>query len=107
MSIQSHTVSHPDLAERVRQPAAVPSWWTSRQAIQQALDRPVYALAYPAGSYSQRVIQAAKAAGYVMAVATSKGAALGPKSVFEITRRRVQALPAARELCEVARLDER
>ena len=90
MSIQSHTVSHPDLPSasdsRLRSELV-----DSRQAIQQALDRPVYALAYPAGSYSQRVIQAAKAAGYVMAVATSKGAALGPKSVFEITRRRVQA----------------
>ena len=90
MSIQSHTVSHPDLPSasdsRLRSELV-----DSREAIRQALDRPVYALAYPAGSYDLRVIPAAKAAGYVMAVSTSKGAGLGPKALFEITRRRVQA----------------
>jgi peptidoglycan/xylan/chitin deacetylase (PgdA/CDA1 family) len=95
MSIQSHTVSHPDLPSasdsRLRSELG-----DSREAIRQALDRPVYALAYPAGSFDQRVIEAAKAAGYVMGVSTSKGQGLNRAALFEITRRRVQPfLPLA------------
>ncbi len=90
MSIQSHTVSHPDLPgasdSRLRS-----ELMGSREAIRQALGRPVYAVAYPAGSFDQRVIAAAKEAGYVMGVATSKGDGLSTKGIFEITRRRVQA----------------
>lgn len=90
MSIQSHTVSHPDLPSasdgRLRSELV-----DSRTAIQQALGRPVYAVAYPAGSYDQRVVTAAKDAGYVMGVATSKGRGLSKEGIFEITRRRVQA----------------
>jgi peptidoglycan/xylan/chitin deacetylase (PgdA/CDA1 family) len=95
MSIQSHTVSHPDLPSasdsRLRSECV-----DSREAIQQALGGPVYALAYPAGSYDERVIEAAKAAGYVMGISTSKGRGLSPTAPFEITRRRIQAfLPLA------------
>jgi peptidoglycan/xylan/chitin deacetylase (PgdA/CDA1 family) len=90
MAIQSHTVSHPDLrgipAARLEAELA-----DSRAAITQAVAEPGYVLCYPGGAYDQRVIEAAKAAGYVMAVATGRGKDLDPKAVFEIKRRRVQA----------------
>ncbi len=48
------------------------------------------------GAYDERVIEAAKAAGYVMAVATGNGKDLDPRAVFKIKRHRVQAfLPLA------------
>jgi peptidoglycan/xylan/chitin deacetylase (PgdA/CDA1 family) len=95
MSIQSHTVSHPDLvkASASRLNAELVD---SRTAIAQALNRPVYAVAYPSGSFDQTVVAAARSAGYVMGVATSKGAGLSKTGIFEITRRRVPAfLPLA------------
>lgn len=90
MSIQSHSVSHPDLtgvsAERLRSELA-----DSRAAITEAIGEPGYVLSYPAGSYNERVKEAAQAAGYVMALATDRGADLDPYAVFEIKRKRVQA----------------
>ncbi len=88
MSIQSHSYSHPDLPgasdDRLRSELV-----DSRSAIEEQIGQPVYVLCYPAGSYDQRVIEATEAAGYVMAVATNKGQALGPEAPFEITRVRV------------------
>lgn len=90
MSIQSHSVSHPDLrgvsAARLEAELA-----DSRSAITQAVGEPGYVLCYPSGGYDDRVIEAARAAGYVMAVVTGNGKDLDPSAVFEIKRRRVQA----------------
>ncbi|MCE5254754.1 MAG: polysaccharide deacetylase family protein [Actinomycetia bacterium] len=89
MSIQSHSVSHPDLTgvsdERLRSEVS-----DSRGAIAEITGEPGYVFCYPAGSYDPRVVAAVRAAGYVMAVTTDKGAPLSPDSVFEITRTRVQ-----------------
>lgn len=95
MAVQSHTVSHPDLtripAERLQTELA-----DSRDAISEATGEVGYALSYPGGAHNETVIEAARAAGYVMAVTTDGGAALGPESLFEITRKRVQPfLPMA------------
>jgi peptidoglycan/xylan/chitin deacetylase (PgdA/CDA1 family) len=95
MSIQSHSVSHPDLrgasAARLKSELV-----DSRAAIAEALGVPSYALCYPSGDYNTRVIQAARAAGYVMAVTTDHGKEGDPSGVFELHRRRVQAfLPLA------------
>ncbi len=90
MSIQSHSISHPDLTgvsdERLKTELV-----DSRNAIAEAVGEPGYVLSYPAGSHDERVMEAARAAGYVMAVATDDGAELDPDSVFEITRKRIQA----------------
>jgi peptidoglycan/xylan/chitin deacetylase (PgdA/CDA1 family) len=90
MSIQSHTVSHPDLrgvsATRLESELV-----GSRQAIADAIGQPSYALCYPSGAYNDTVIAAARSAGYVMAVATDKGREGDPAAVFEMKRRRVSA----------------
>jgi peptidoglycan/xylan/chitin deacetylase (PgdA/CDA1 family) len=89
MSIQSHSYSHPGLPgvsdERLRSELV-----DSRDAIGQALDQPVCVLSYPSGEYDDRVVRAAKAAGYVMAVTTDKGGPLSREDIFEITRTRIQ-----------------
>lgn len=90
MSIQSHTVAHPDLrgvsAARLESELV-----DSSQAIEDAIGERSYVLSYPAGAYDDTVIQATKAAGYVMAVATDRGAEGDPSAVHELKRRRVQA----------------
>jgi peptidoglycan/xylan/chitin deacetylase (PgdA/CDA1 family) len=90
MAVQSHSYSHPGLPgasdERLRSELV-----NSRASIEQQVEQPVYVLSYPAGEYDARVIEAAEAAGYVMAVATDKGARLGPDSLFEIKRTRIAA----------------
>lgn len=90
MSIQSHTVSHPDLrgvpTARLESELA-----DSSQAIADAVGERSYVLSYPAGAYDDTVIQATRAAGYVMAVTTDKGAEGQPSAVYELKRRRVQA----------------
>ncbi len=90
MAVQSHSYSHPGLPgvsdERLRSELE-----KSRSSIEAHVDQPVYVLSYPAGEYDQRVIEAAKDAGYVMAVATDKGERLNPDAPFEITRRRIPA----------------
>jgi peptidoglycan/xylan/chitin deacetylase (PgdA/CDA1 family) len=90
MSVQSHSYSHPGLTgvsdERLRSELV-----DSRTALLNEMGPPEYVLCYPAGEYDKRVIEAAKSAGYVMAVATSKGQALGPGAPFEIERVRIQA----------------
>jgi len=90
MAVQSHSYSHPGLPgasdERLRSELV-----NSRASIEEHVGQPVYVLSYPAGEYDARVIEAAKAAGYVMAVATGKGQRLGPEAPFEIKRTRVAA----------------
>ncbi len=95
MSVQSHTVSHPDLTgvsdSRLRSELA-----DSRAAIAEAIGEPGYVVCYPSGAHDERVIEAVEAAGYVMALATDKGVELSPAAPFEITRARVQPyLPIA------------
>jgi peptidoglycan/xylan/chitin deacetylase (PgdA/CDA1 family) len=90
MSIQSHTVSHPDL-RGVSASKLESELVDSRQAIAEAIGEPSYVLCYPAGAYDSRVIEATRAAGYVMAVATDKGQEGDPAAVYEMKRRRIQA----------------
>jgi peptidoglycan/xylan/chitin deacetylase (PgdA/CDA1 family) len=90
MSIQSHTFSHPDLRE-ISDERLQSELVDSRATIAEAVGEPGYALCYPAGAYDDRVIEAAKAAGYVMAVVTDEGEVLEPEAIFEIRRARVQA----------------
>jgi peptidoglycan/xylan/chitin deacetylase (PgdA/CDA1 family) len=90
MAVQSHSYSHPGLPgasdDRLRSELV-----NSRASIEEQVGQPVYVLSYPAGEYDARVIEAAKAAGYVMAVATDKGQRLGPDALFEIKRTRIAA----------------
>ena len=88
MSIQSHTVSHPDL-RGVSSARLEMELVDSRHAIAAALGEPSYVLCYPAGAYNTRVIEAVRAAGYVMAVTTDTGSAVEPAGVFKLKRHRV------------------
>jgi peptidoglycan/xylan/chitin deacetylase (PgdA/CDA1 family) len=90
MSIQSHTVSHPDL-RGVSESRLASELADSRSAIEEVIGEPSYVLAYPSGAYDGQVIEATRAAGYVMAVATDKGKEGDPAGVYEMRRRRVQA----------------
>ncbi|OFW60546.1 MAG: hypothetical protein A2133_11815 [Actinobacteria bacterium RBG_16_64_13] len=90
MSIQSHTFSHPGLTG-VSDARLESELADSRSAIAEAVGEPGYVLCYPSGAYDDRVIEAARSAGYVMAVTTDGGASLSPGAVFEITRARVRA----------------
>lgn len=90
MSIQSHTVSHPDL-RGVSASKLKSELIDSRKAIADAVGEPSYVLSYSSGAYDGTVIEATRAAGYVMAVATDKGTEGDPAAVYEMRRRRVQA----------------
>ena len=88
MDIESHTVSHPDLtlldAGRLEQELA-----ESRAALVSHLQNAPVALAYPAGAYNARVIKAARAAGYLLAVTTHHGTVLDPAQRYSWPRVRV------------------
>lgn len=90
MSVQSHSYSHPDLTgvsdDRLRRELE-----DSRASVADAVGEPGYAFCYPAGACDDRVVDAVRAAGYVMAVVTDKGEVLDSGAIFEIRRSRVQA----------------
>ena len=90
MSIQSHTVSHPDL-RTVSDSRLASELVDSRDAISLATGLLPYALAYPYGACDGRVIQAARSAGYAMAVVTGRGKEGDPGALFELRRRQVLA----------------
>lgn len=102
MHIQSHTVSHPDLRDvsDVRLRSEVED---SRRAISEGVGQPGCVLAYPAGSYNARVIEATRAAGYVMAVTTDHGRPVDPQVPFEIRRLRVQAFTSISEFARLVK----
>ena len=89
MAVQSHTVSHPDLTQ-ISGNKLAQELVDSRAKIEEEIKAPVYALAYPAGAYNSRVIEATKAAGYSLAVSTDEGGGTAPETVFEIKRARIQ-----------------
>jgi peptidoglycan/xylan/chitin deacetylase (PgdA/CDA1 family) len=95
MSVQSHSVSHPDLRE-VTASKLKSELADSSQAIADEIGESSYVFCYPSGAYNQTVIEAVRAAGYLMAVATDKGSEGDPSAVYEMKRHRVMAfLPLA------------
>jgi peptidoglycan/xylan/chitin deacetylase (PgdA/CDA1 family) len=85
MGVESHTERHADLsalsAEALREELG-----RSREAIQDAMGYSPVALSYPFGRYDQRVIDAAAAAGYLMALTTHEGAKLRPAEIYSLPR---------------------
>ncbi len=90
MSIQSHTRSHPDLtglsAEALRAQLA-----GSKTDIEGQLGGSVRVLCYPSGAYDEPVMEAARSAGYTLAVTTKPGKDLDPASALELPRVRIPA----------------
>lgn len=86
--VLSHTVSHPDLMKIDAARLAV-EMRESRATLEARLGHPVVSFAYPFGSYDARVVQAARDAGYRMAVAADGGNARDTDPMMEIPRWKV------------------
>jgi peptidoglycan/xylan/chitin deacetylase (PgdA/CDA1 family) len=88
VAIESHTVRHQDL-RRLEAAALREELAGSREAIRAHLGREPIVLGYPPAAYNSRVMSAAKAAGYLMAVTTHYGKKLDPVSRHSWPRIRV------------------
>lgn len=91
MSIESHTVSHPADLRTVDDSRLAKELDDSRDAIAGNLGLTPESLSYPCGKSDARVLAAAKAAGYLMAVSTNAGSDVGADADFQIRRVRVAA----------------
>jgi len=85
MAIESHTARHADLT-KVTATALRAELTQSREAIQTQLGRVPLVLSYPFGHYDQGVIDATRAAGYLMAVTTHQDRMLAPDSAYSWPR---------------------
>jgi peptidoglycan/xylan/chitin deacetylase (PgdA/CDA1 family) len=90
MSIQSHTVSHPELPEvstaRLKTELA-----QSRDAIASNLGYVPRVLSYPSGKYDAKVEAEAATAGYRVAVTTHFGKRVDPAAIMAVPRVRIPA----------------
>jgi peptidoglycan/xylan/chitin deacetylase (PgdA/CDA1 family) len=85
MLIESHTVTHPVLT-RIPLLAVRRELVQSRQALWHNLGIDARVLCYPYGTYNSSVIDAARAAGYVMAFTTRAGLVMEPQAIFALPR---------------------
>ncbi len=97
MSIESHTVSHPLDLRTLDDDGLARELGDSKAAIAEKLGLTPESLSYPSGKYDQRVIAAAKAAGYLTAVGTNSGSDVGADANFEIRRIRVLAFESTED----------
>ncbi|HEY6057885.1 MAG TPA: polysaccharide deacetylase family protein [Candidatus Limnocylindrales bacterium] len=81
----SHSVSHPRLAE-VGPSRLANELEESRAMLEDELGRPVLDLAYPHGSYDERVIEAARTAGYRTACSVRIGSSRPADDVMALHR---------------------
>ncbi len=93
MCIGAHTLSHPMLSQSPEELV----WWEiseSRRGLEQALDRTVWALAYPfgdAGSITQREQEMAKRAGFKCAFLNFGGGLVAENPLFALPRVHITA----------------
>ena len=83
--LQSHTRTHPDLTT-LSDAALAEELAGSRQELEAALGRPVEYLAYPYGRHDERVMAAARQAGYRAAFSTRSGFNRRQVDPFQIRR---------------------
>lgn len=88
MSIESHTTYHSDLTAISDQRLLV-ELEGSRQTITEEIGVEPIALCYPAGAYNDRVIQAARKAGYLLAVTTQYGKKVNVRDAMKLPRVRI------------------
>ena len=86
--VQSHTLTHPRLTD-VQQPALDRELRESRAIIETQLGHPARVLAYPFGAHDERVMQAAAAAGYDVAVRADAEHSATPDGPLRLPRIRV------------------
>ena len=84
-TLQSHTRSHPDLTT-LSDESLAEELAQSRQELQQLLDQPIDYLAYPYGRHDERVMEAARQAGYHAAFSTRSGFNRRDVNPFQIRR---------------------
>jgi peptidoglycan/xylan/chitin deacetylase (PgdA/CDA1 family) len=72
LRFEAHTLTHPNLLA-LDEPTAAAEIGGSREELQQRLERPVTAFAYPAGLYGERERRLAAAAGFDAAVTCEPG----------------------------------
>lgn len=85
VDIQSHTKYHAYLT-RISPQERAPEIKTSKQYIEELLDKPVVALAYPFGLYNEEVIEEVKEAGYQIAFTINQGNTQQRDKPFELNR---------------------
>lgn len=88
MEIESHTVRHYDLTT-LPQARLAAELSDSRNALIRELNEDPIALAYPSGAFNQSVEDAARKAGYLLAVTTRPGRVLSPTAPYAWPRLRV------------------
>lgn len=71
--VGSHTCSHPRLAELASEAEIADEVSASREVCEERLGRPCRSIAYPYGSYDDRVVSAAQAAGYEYGLTLPQG----------------------------------
>lgn len=85
MDIECHTISHPSLPG-LDATALERELIESRRILETRLGRPVTALAYPFGDFTEREVEAAERAGYRLAFSTEVGLVQRLDEPFEIHR---------------------
>ncbi len=88
IEIGSHTVSHVDLTQ-LTDAALSRELRESRETLERGLGHPVQWLSYPFGSVDDRVVAAAREAGYVLAVTTVAGRTQHQGCALELRRLRI------------------
>lgn len=86
VTIESHTVSHPEDLRLCSDAALERELRESKRLLEEKLGRPVRFLAYPVGNADGRVARAARAAGYELAFTMGPGWAASPADAFFVPR---------------------
>jgi peptidoglycan/xylan/chitin deacetylase (PgdA/CDA1 family) len=88
IEVQSHTVSHPDLPS-LHGKGLDNELQSARKTLETRLNCPITTLAYPAGRYSDEVVERTRAAGYLSAWKKNGGMVTPTDNVFLLPRVRV------------------
>lgn len=96
ISIESHTVTHPHMAE-VSLEQARQELVESKEILEKGLGRPVNYFCYPYGSYNQDVAKLVEESGYKAAVTTVQGLATPDSDPYTLKRIRVLGHYSQRE----------
>lgn len=97
ISIQCHTVTHPDDLRKCSDTQLAKELNESKRVLEEKLGHRVPFLAYPVGNADARVARVAREAGYDMAFTMGPGWAASPEDAFFVPRFLPRYLP---EICE-------
>lgn len=97
MTFESHTVSHPDLAQSdsSRQESELSN---SKQVLDKKLHQTTTTIVYPAGRYSDVTMELAKNNGYKMGLTTNNGLASLDDGLYSLNRLRILPTTTAKNL---------